>query len=80
MIQITLLNVVVMNVLNQCRVETVHKGDKDFRSIYCDEIRDIDLKAIFHNFSKQLSNNEKHFHRFEMKYSYIEILEENTFR
>ena len=48
-------------------------------SIFCGGNTDIDLKAIFHNFSKQLSDNEKHFKLFYLSNTYIKVLEENTF-
>ena len=52
---------------------------KNEQAIYCGGNTDIDLKSIFHNFSKQLSNNEKHFKTFYLNNTYIKALEENTF-
>ena len=52
---------------------------KKERAIYCGGNYSIDLKAIFHNFSKQLSKNEKHFKTFKLFNNYIKVLEENTF-
>ena len=59
--------------LNPCRYV------KSEQALYCGIDSDIDLKAIFHNFSKQLSNNEKHFKAFHLYETYIKVLEENTF-
>ena len=52
---------------------------KNELAIYCGGDTDIDLKAIFHNFSKQLPNNEKHFKKFELNNTSIKVLEENSF-
>ena len=52
--------------------------DKNKQSIDCGGNTDIQLKAIFHNFSKQLSDNEKHFKMFYLSNTYIKVLEENT--
>ena len=49
------------------------------QAIFCGGNTDIDLKAMFHNFSKQLSDNEKHFKKFYLSNTYIKVLEENTF-
>ena len=49
------------------------------RAIYCGGKTDIDLKAIFHNFSEQLSYNEKHFKAFYLSNTFIKVLEKNTF-
>ena len=51
---------------------------KNESRIYCGN-HQMDLKAIFHNFSKQLSDNEKHFKNFSLVNDYIKVLEENTF-
>ena len=52
---------------------------KSEQAIYCGGDTDIDLKAMFHQFSKDLSNNKKHFKRFYLNNTYIKVLEENTF-
>ena len=48
-------------------------------AIYCGGNTDIDLKAMFHNFSKQSSDDEKNFKKFYLNNTYIKVLEENTF-
>ena len=58
---------------------TYEKNTWGHGKIFCGGKTDIDLKSIFHNFSKQLSNNEKHFETFHLNNSYIKVLEENTF-
>ena len=50
------------------------------RIIHCGGNQDINLKAIFHNLSKQLSKNEKHFTMFILvQNNLIKVLEDNTF-
>ena len=63
--------------LEPCKFE---RPNTEQQLLYCGGNTDIDLKAIFHNLSKQLSDNEKHFTYFYLRNTYINVLEENTFK
>ena len=52
----------------------------DVRLIFCEGNDVIDLKSIFHNIPKQLSDNEKHFDVFELiDNKIVEVIEDNSF-
>ena len=53
--------------------------NKKESSIHCGGIQKIDLKLIFKNYSKSLSDNEKHFKSLYLNNTSIEVLEENSF-
>ena len=49
-------------------------------NIYCGGDSDYDLSKVFEKLSKNLTENQKYFHKFYLNNTYINALKENTFK